>query len=163
MPSRPLTNFDESLDCVITLWIPRYSFQNIMMFRHCLSPFRSNNQVVKGCMGLLLLKSPWFLFTHTETSGGASIAPGNKCIKIWFVSSSFGSICVFKNFCHSPEGFIKLLKRGPREHEVRHLQWITQRPDYFDLYPHLLAHAVLTLDTVSQTFLSRWDAATDAT
>ena len=52
------------------------------------------------------------------------------------------------------------MKRGPREREARYLQFTLQRTGDLIYLPHLLAHAVLTLDTGSPTIFSRWDAAT---
>ena len=52
------------------------------------------------------------------------------------------------------------MQRGPRERESRYLQFTLQRPGDSIYFPHLLAHAVLTLDTGSPTILSGWDAAT---
>ena len=52
------------------------------------------------------------------------------------------------------------MHRGPRERESLYLQFTLQRPDDLIYVPHLLAHAVLTLDTGSPTILSGWDAAT---
>ena len=52
----------------------------------------------------------------------------------------------FERFCHFREGFIDLMQRGPREHESRYLQCTLQRPGDLTYNPHLLAHAVLTLD-----------------
>ena len=52
------------------------------------------------------------------------------------------------------------MQRGPREREARHLQFTLQRPGDLIYIPHLLAHAVLTLDTGSPTVLSGWDATT---
>ena len=49
---------------------------------------------------------------------------------------------------------------GPRERETRYLQFTLQRPGDLIYIPHLLAHAVLTLDTGSRKILSGWDAAT---
>ena len=51
------------------------------------------------------------------------------------------------------------MQRGPREREARYLRFTIQRPGDLIYIPHLLAHAVLTLDTGS-TILSGWDAAT---
>ena len=48
----------------------------------------------------------------------------------------------------------------PREPELRYLQFTPQRPGDFIFIPHLLANAILTLDTGSPTILSGWDAAT---
>ena len=39
------------------------------------------------------------------------------------------------------------MQRGPREHETRYLQITLQRPGDLIYIPHLLAHAVLTLNT----------------
>ena len=52
------------------------------------------------------------------------------------------------------------MQLGPRERESRYLQFTFQRPGDLVYIPHLLAHAVLTLDTGSPTILSGWDAAT---
>ena len=52
------------------------------------------------------------------------------------------------------------MKRGPREREARYLYFTIQRPGDLIYIPHLLAHAVLTLDTGSRTILSGWDATT---
>ena len=52
------------------------------------------------------------------------------------------------------------MQRGPRERKSRYLQFTLQRPGDLIYIPHLLAHAVLTLDTGSPTILSGWDAAT---
>ena len=43
------------------------------------------------------------------------------------------------------------MQRGPRERESRYLQFTLQRPGDLIYIPHLLAHAVLTLDTGSPT------------
>ena len=43
---------------------------------------------------------------------------------------------------------------------MRYLQFTLQRRGGLIYIPHLLAHAVLTLDTGSPTILSGWDAAT---
>ena len=51
------------------------------------------------------------------------------------------------------------MQRGSRERESRYLQFTFQRPGDLIYIPHLLAHAVLTLDTGSP-ILSGWDAAT---
>ena len=59
-----------------------------------------------------------------------------------------------------PEGFIEVMQRGPRERESRYLQFTFQRAGDLVYIPHLLAHAVLTLDTGSPTIFSVWDAAT---
>ena len=52
------------------------------------------------------------------------------------------------------------MQRGPRERESRYLQFTLQRPGDLFYIPHLIAHAVLTLDTGSPTILAGWDAAT---
>ena len=52
------------------------------------------------------------------------------------------------------------MQRGPRERESRNLQFVLQPPGDLIYIPHLLAHAVLTLDSGSPTTLSGWDAAT---
>ena len=52
------------------------------------------------------------------------------------------------------------MQRGPRERETRYSQFSLQRPGDLIYIPHLLAHAVLTLNSGSPTILSGWDAAT---
>ena len=84
----------------------------------------------------------------------------NTGIKTWCASTSSRGTRFFERCCHSPDGFIELMQRGPRERESRYLQFTLQRPAHLIYIPHLLAHAVLTLDTGSPTFLSGWDAAT---
>ena len=52
------------------------------------------------------------------------------------------------------------MQRGLREGEARYLPFIVQRPGSLIYIPHLLAHAVLTVDRRAPTLLSGWDAAT---
>ena len=52
------------------------------------------------------------------------------------------------------------MQRGPRERETRFLQFTLQRPVDLIFIPHLLTHAVITLDTGSPTISFGWDAAT---
>ena len=52
------------------------------------------------------------------------------------------------------------MQRGPRECEALYLHFTIQRPGDLIYIPHLLAHAILTLNTGSPTILSGWDAAT---
>ena len=54
------------------------------------------------------------------------------------------------------------MQRGPRERGTRFLQFTFQRPVDLIHFPHLLAHAVLNLDTGSPTILSGWEATTTA-
>ena len=129
-----------------------------MDFRHCLSPYCFNDLVVTICMGLLI-KRPWFTFAHTEIGGGASFALLNKKIKIWCASTLSTGTRLFERCCHSREGFRDLMQAGSREREARCLRFTIQRPSNLIYYPHLLAHAVLTVDTGSPTIVSGWDAA----
>ena len=55
---------------------------------------------------------------------------------------------------------MELMQRGLREHESRYLQFTLQRPGDLIYIFHLLAHAVLNLDTGLPKILSGWDAAT---
>ena len=55
------------------------------------------------------------------------------------------------------------MQPGPRERETRFLEFTLQRPGDWIYISHLLAHAVLTLDTGSSTTLSGWDVATTTT
>ena len=108
----------------------------------------------------LLLNGRWFTYAHTEIGGGASFALLNKGVKIWCASTSSSGSHLFERCCHSPEGFTELMQRGPCEREARYLRFTLQRPGELIYIPHLLAHAVLTLDTGSPTILPGWDAAT---
>ena len=130
-----------------------------MNFSHCLFPFCFLDQIVTSWMGLLI-KGPWFTYAHTEIGGSASFALLNTGIKIWRASTSSTGTRFFERCCHSPEGFIEIMLRGPRERESRYLQFTLQRPGDLIYIHHLLAHAVLTLDTGSPTILSGWDTAT---
>ena len=135
------------------------SIQADMDFRHCLSPFCFNDQVVTSCMGIII-KRPWSTFAHTETGGGASSALLNKVIKIWCASTSSAGTGFFEHCRHSHKSFIELMQRGRRVHETHYLQFTLQLPCDLIYIPHLLTHAVLTLDIGSPTILPRWDATT---
>ena len=106
-----------------------------------------------SCIGLII-KGPWFTFAYTENGGGASFALLNKGIKISCSSTSSTGTRFFERCCHSAEGFIELLQRGPRERESHFLQFTLQRLGDLIYVPHLLAHAVLTFDIGSPTTLS---------
>ena len=158
IPSRPLTGITKGPQYAVTRHFVN-SIQADMNFNHCLSPYCFLDQIVTSCMGLLT-KGPWFTYAHTLIGGGASFALLNTGIKIWCASTSSRGTRFFERCCHSPEGFIELMQRGPRERESRYLQFTLQRPGDLIYIPHLLAHGVLTLDTGSPTILSGWDAAT---
>ena len=158
IPSRPLTGITKGPQYAVTRNFVN-SIQADIKFSHCLSPYCFLDQVVTSCMGLLI-KGPWFTYAHTEIGGGASFALLNKGFKIWCASTSSTGTRFFERCCHSPESLIELLQHGPRERESRYLQFTIQRPGDLIYIPHLLAHAVLTLDTGSPTILSGWDAAT---
>ena len=155
--SRPLTNITKSPQYAVTCNFSN-SIQADINFRHCLSPYCFSDQVVTSCMGLLI-KGPWFTFAHMENGGSASFAVKKKGIIIWCASTSSTGTRLFDRCCHSPEGFIELMQRGPREREARHLRFTFQRPGNLIYFPHL-AHAVSTVDTGSPRILSGWDAAT---
>ena len=157
-PSRPLTGITKGPQYAVSRSFIN-SIQADMNFSHYLSPYCFLDQIDTSCMGLVI-KGPWFTYAHTEIGGGASFALLNTGIKIWCASTSSRGTRFFERCCHSPEGFIELMQRGPRERESRYLQFIFQRPGDLIYIPHLLAHAVLTLDTGSPTILSGWDAAT---
>ena len=156
--SHPLTDITKGPQYAVTRSFIN-SIQADMNFSHCLSPYCFLDQIVTSCMGLLI-KRPWFIYAHTEIGGGASFALINTGIKIWCASTSSTGTPFFERCCHSLEGFIELMQSGPRERESRYLQFTLQRPGDLIYIPHLLAHAVLTLDTGSPTILSGWDAAT---
>ena len=158
IPSRPLTGITKGPQYAVTHQFVN-SIQTDMNFNHCISPFCSLDQIVTSCMGLLI-NGRWFTYAHTEIGGGASFALLNRGVKIWCASTSSSGTRLFERCCHSPEGFIQLLQRGPREREARYLHFTIQRPGDLIYIPHLLAHAVLTLDTGSPTILSGWNATT---
>ena len=158
IPSRPLTGITKGPEYAVTRSFIN-SLQADMNFGHCLSPYCFLDQIVTSCMGLLI-KGPRFTYAHKEIGGGASFALLNTGVKIWCASTSSTGTRFFERCCQSPEGFIALMQRGPRERESRYLQFSIQRPGDLIYIPHLLAHAVLTLDTGSPTILSGWDAAT---
>ena len=152
IPSRPLTGITKGPEYAVTRSFVN-TIQADMNFSHCLSPYCFRYQIVTSCMGLLI-KGPWFTYAHTEIGGGASFALLNTGIKFWCASISSTGTRFFERCCHSLECFIELLQRGPRERESRYLQFTFQRPGDLIYIPHLLAHAVLTLDTGSPTILS---------
>ena len=156
--SRPLTGITKGPQYAVTRNFVN-SIQADTNFSHCLSRSCFLDQIVTSCMGLLI-KGPWFTYAHTEIGGGASFALLNTGIKIWRASTSSTGTRIFERCCHSPEGFMELMQRGPRERESRYLQFTLQHPGDLIYTPHLLAHAVLTLVTGSPTILSGWDAAT---
>ena len=158
IPSRPLTGITKGPEYAVTRSFIN-SLQADMNLSHCLSPFCFRDKIFTSCMGLLI-KGPWFTYAHTEIGGGASFALLNTGIKIWCASTSSTGTRFFERCCHSHEGFIELMQRGPREQESRYLQFTFQRPGDLIYIPHLLAHAVLTLDTGSPTILSGWNATT---
>ena len=158
IPSRPLTGITKGPEYAVTRSFVN-SIQADMNINHCLSPVCFRDQIVISCMGLLI-KGPWFTYAHTEIGGGASFALLNTGIKIWCASTSSTGTRFFERCCQSPEGFIELMERGPREQESRYLQFTSQRPGDLIYIPHVLARAVLTLDTGLPTILSVWDAAT---
>ena len=72
IPSRLLTNITKGPQYAVRRNFTN-SIQADMDFSHCLSPYCFVDQVVTSYMGLLI-KGPWFTFTHTELGGGASFA-----------------------------------------------------------------------------------------
>ena len=158
IPSRPLTSITKGPKYAVTRNFYN-SVQADMDFFHCLSPYCFSDQVVTSCM-VLLLKGPRFIFAHMEIGGGTYSNLIYKGIKIWCASTSSIGTRFFVLCFHFPEDFTQLMKRGPGERKARYLQFALQRPGDLFYIPHLLAHAVLTLDSGSPTILSRWDAAT---
>ena len=161
IPSRALTNITKGPEYTVSRDFTN-SVPADMDFRHCLSPYCFIDQVFFSCMGLLM-KGPWFIFTHTVIGEGVSFAYINKAIKACCASTSSGGTSVFERCCQSPEGFTEFLQRGSRKRETRYSQITPQRPDILIYIPHLLAHAVLTSDTGSPTILSGRDATTTPT
>ena len=153
IPSRPLTGITKGPQYAVTRQFVN-SIQADMNFSYCLSPYCFLEQIGTSCMELLI-KEPWFTHAHTEIGGGASFALLNKGDEIWCASSSSSGTRLFERCCHSPEGFIELRQRGPREREARYLQFFLQRPSDLIYIPHLLAHAVLTLDTNNFIWMER--------
>ena len=100
--SRPLTNITKGPQYAVTRNFANF-IRADMDFRHCLSSYCFVDQVVTGCLGLLI-KEPWLWFTsaHTEIGGGASSALLNKGIKIRCASFLSTGIRFFERCCHSP-------------------------------------------------------------
>ena len=159
IPSRPLTRITKGPKCAVTHSFPN-SVKADMDFRRCLSPFYFIDQRDTSCMGFWI-KCPWSFFAHTEIGSGAYFVLLNKGVKIWCAFTSSTGSRSFEQCYHSPEGFKELMQRGPREREARFLQFFLQHPGDLIYIPHLLDHAVSTLDTGSPRILSRWDAATN--
>ena len=126
IPSRPLTGITKGPQHAVNRSFIN-SIQADMNFSRCLSPYWFCDQIVTSCMGLFI-KGPWFTYAHTEIGGGASFALLNTGIKIWRASTSTTGTRFFERCCHSPEGFVELMQRGPRERESSYLQFILQRP-----------------------------------
>ena len=158
IPSRPFTKITKGPQYAATRNFAK-SIQADMDFNHCSSSYCFIDHVITSCMGLRI-RGPWFIFAHTVIGGGASFALLNKGIKVWCASTSSTRTRFFKRCCHSADGFKELLQRGPRERESRVLELTFQQSGDLIYIPHLLAHAVLTLDTGSPTILSRRDAIT---
>ena len=106
IPSRPLTGITKGPQFAVTRSFVN-SIQADMNFSHCLSPHWFLDQIVTGCMGLLI-KGPWFIYAPTEVGGGASFALLNTGIKIWCASTSSTGTRFFERCCHSPEGFHRI-------------------------------------------------------
>ena len=158
IPSRLLTSYTKGAEYAVTGNFTN-SVQAGIDFRCSLSPYCFSEQVVTTCTGLLI-KGPGFTFVHTEIGGGASFALLSKGIKICCGSTSSTGTRLFERCCQSPEGFIELMQRSPREREARYLLFTLQRPDNLIYVPHLLAQTFLTVDKGSPKNLSGWDAAT---
>ena len=158
IPSRPLTSITKGPQYAVTRQFIN-SIQADMNLSHCLSPYCFLDQLVTGCMGLLI-NGPWFTYAQTEIGVGASFALLNKGIKIWCTSTSSTGTRLFERGFQSPERFVELMQRGPRERDARFLQFVIQRPGDLIYIPHLLAHAALILNTRLPTISSGWDAAT---
>ena len=73
-------------------------------------------------------------------------------LKICCVSFSSIGKRLFERFGYSPGNFIQLIQSCPRERGSLYLQFSFQRPGDLFYLPHLLAHAVLSLDTIRQQF-----------
>ena len=125
-------------------------------FGHCLSPYCFIDQIVTSCMGILS-KGPWFTFAHTENGGGASFALLNKKL-----------VCFY--FLHRYSLLRTLLSLSRKPYRINAAWFPRTRAALFTVcsstsgdliyIPHLLAHAILTLNTGSPTIFSGWDAAT---
>ena len=76
IPSCPLTSITKGPHWAIARNFPD-SIQADMNFRHCLSPFCFDEQVVTSCKGILI-NGPWFTCAHAEVGGGTSFALLNE-------------------------------------------------------------------------------------
>ena len=66
-----------------------------------------------------------FTFENKGIAGGASFALSNEGIKFWCASTSSTATHIFERYYHSPQGFVQLMHRSPREREAL---FIFQRP-----------------------------------
>ena len=158
IPSRPLNSITKGPEYAVTRYFSNSS-QTDMDFRHCLSPLWFNGRVITMCMGWLI-KCSIATFAQIEIGGGVPFALLNIGNKFWCAGTSSTTTHLFERCCCSPKGFTKLLQLSFREREVGYLHFSIQRPGDLIYIPHLLAHAVSTLDTGSPKILSGWDAAT---
>ena len=101
IPSRPLTGITKDPQYAVTRNFVN-SIQAEMNFSHLLFPYCFLDQIVTGCMGLLI-KGPWFTYAHTEIGGDAYFALLNTAIKIWCASTSSTGTRFFERCCHSPK------------------------------------------------------------
>ena len=100
IPSHPLTGFTKGPQYAVTRSFVN-SIQADMNSSHCLSLYCFLDQIVTGCMGLLI-KGPWFTYADTQIGGCASFALLNIGIKISCASTSSTGTRFFERCCHPP-------------------------------------------------------------
>ena len=66
--SSPLMNVTKGPEYAVTRNFLDFTRADIE-FRHCLSTYCLNDQVVASCL-VLILKGPWYTFAHTEIDSG---------------------------------------------------------------------------------------------
>ena len=132
-----------------------------MDFANCLTSFSFTDQIVTGCIGLLV-RGPWFSYAHIEVGGGASYALLHTGIKVWCATTTNSSSSLLEGCCNIANSFIDFIQRGPREKESNYLGFTIQRLGDLNYIPNLRPHTVLTLDTGKPTILLGWDASTIA-
>ena len=107
---RTLTNNTERSEYAISRDFPDL-LRTAVDFRYCLSSHCFKDQVVTGCMGLLI-KGLWFTFAHTEIGSGVSFALFNRGINFWCAFTSSTSKRVFQRCYHSLKAFYSFAARS---------------------------------------------------
>ena len=131
-----------------------------MDFSHWLSSFWFNDQLHTNCMRLII-RGPWLNFSLREIGGGTFFALRNKSKNSWCASNCLpvhASLNV--TLLSFPWSFDRVNAAQSTWTWARYLKFSFQRPGDPIYFSHLLAHAVLFLETGSPEVLCGWNAAT---